>query len=111
MKKEQEKIINSPYSAIIVTIAIIVLLLSFSFIFIKTGDSNWATVLSGIFSAIGAVIGGIIAGQLTLQGVTQTLKRDKEEKFVDSYFHKYIVADEVSNDLKPILNLLFLREN
>lgn len=85
--------------------------MSLSLIFIKTGNSNWATIISGAFSAIGALVGGIIAGTLTLQGVTKTLARDKEEKFLDSYFQKYIIADEVSSELKSILNIWIFREN
>ncbi|MDF9412976.1 hypothetical protein E1B06_14925 [Brevibacillus laterosporus] len=61
------------------------------------------------FIAMIGFTGSIIGGAVTLIGVRMTLKQGEKEKFLDTYFDKYIAADEALTTIRPILNICVLR--
>lgn len=65
-------------------------------------DNPWIGFIGGYF---GAVFGGVAGGLFTFLGIRYTIKNNEKEKFLDTYFKRKLVMDEVITEFnKTFIN-------
>lgn len=69
--------------------------------FSRGEDNSWIIFFG---SYLGGIIGGIISGSIILIALLNALKKNDQDRFLESYFRKKLVLDEVITTLKGRLN-------
>jgi len=59
-------------------------------------DNPWIGFIGGYF---GAIFGGVVSGLFTFLGIRYTIRNNEKEKFLDIYFKRKLILDEVISEL------------